>query len=303
MTERLALTALLSQLITVINAEFERADAGSNSMPSLAVWSNVLQHLDEEGTDLRALKTRSCLSTRALRVALGRLEKRGLLVVDQRAPREKIVRPTRQGIKARDSFKTLIDSMEERWRPHTQLRRSLEQLVEQLELDHPHYPSQYGTADPRVTGGPGQDWSAVPRGDRDRVSELPLSALASQAHMAFTIEYEQRNGPLGWSANVLRFIGKGLPVDELPPTSVSLGGMKRHRAIKITESAQAGKRIVMTALGKRIQERSEDVLQTIEGTWRDRFGAESVDTLRASLEALNLEEDLPHYPRTDLLWV
>lgn len=301
MAERLPLTALLSQLITVINADFEQAGAGSNSMPSLAVWSNVLQHLDGEGTDLGALRTRSCLSKRALRVALGRLEKRGLLAVEN-DHRTKIVRPTPEGMNARDSFKTLVESIEKRWSTHTQLRKSLEQLVEQLELDHPHYPSQYGTADPTVTGGPGQDWSAVSRSNRDNIAELPLSALVSQALMAFTIEYEQQNGPLAWSANVLRFVGKGLPLDDLPPTRVSLGTMERHGAIRITESVRGGRRIVMTAGGRRLQERAGDVLVMIEESWRERFGAEVIDTLRASLEALNLGEDFPQYPRTDLLW-
>lgn len=301
MTDRLPLSALLSQAIAALNADFQQAGAGSGRTPSLAVWSNVLQYLDEEGSDVRGLKTRSCLSTRALTVALGRLEKRGLLAIEK-VQRKKIVSLTAEGKDAVDAFPPLINHVEKGWR-HKKLRKSLEGVVAQLELDHPHYPSQYGTADPRVTGGPGQDWSPVPRTDRDDVRTIPLSALLSQALMAFAIEYEQRNGPLGWSANVLRFVNKGgLLVHDLPPTSVAIGTMERHGAIKIAPGARKDTKIVLTPLGKRLKQRSGEVLASIEQEWRGKFGAALVDDLRASLEALNLSDDLPHYPRTDLVW-
>src|SRR5215210_5556691 len=81
----------------------------------------------------------------------------------------------------------------------------LEALVSQLELEHPHFPVPYGTADPTFTGGPGVDWKPVPRGLDSSIGDLPISALLSQALVAFAIEYESRRvGPLQWAANILR---------------------------------------------------------------------------------------------------
>ena len=45
----------------------------------------------------------------------------------------------------------------------------------------------------RVRGaGHGNDWKPVERAEGDTVSTLPLTALLSQALMAFTIDYEDR---------------------------------------------------------------------------------------------------------------
>ena len=64
----------------------------------------------------------------------------------------------------------------------------LEALVSQLDFEHPHFPVPYGTADPRFTGGPGVDWKPVPRQTDTMVRGLPMTALLSQALVAFAIE-------------------------------------------------------------------------------------------------------------------
>src|ERR1700735_1758099 len=88
---------------------------------------------------------------------------------------------------------------------------SLEALVSQLELEHPHFPVPYGTADPTFSGGgPGVNWKPVAREAAFSVARLPVTALLSQALVAFAIEYErERRGPIQWAANILRGIGGG----------------------------------------------------------------------------------------------
>src|SRR5262249_2774555 len=51
----------------------------------------------------------------------------------------------------------------------------------------------------------GQDWKPIRRDEGDTVTALPLSALLSQALMAFTIDYEGSGGlSLAATANVVR---------------------------------------------------------------------------------------------------
>ena len=73
----------------------------------------------------------------------------------------------------------------------SQLRASLESLVAAFPLEHPHYPASYGLADASITGGNGVDWKPVRRTGGDPVANLPLSALVSQALVAFAMEYEE----------------------------------------------------------------------------------------------------------------
>src|SRR5215210_3352177 len=92
----------------------------------------------------------------------------------------------------------------------------LEALVSQLELEHPHFPVPYGTADGSFTGGPGVDWKPVLREPGSSVAGLPMTALLSQALVAFAIEYEKaHHGPLQWAANILRNMGDGAV--DVPP--------------------------------------------------------------------------------------
>src|SRR5688500_8353352 len=133
-------------------------------MPRLAVWANVLQHVDEDGGGERELPRIARLSRRALPPVLKPLQRSGHIEVA-----DKRVRLTPIGRDATDAWQRLHADAERRWRrrfgaaPITLLRGALERLVPQLELQHPDFPAQYGPADPRINGGPGQDWKPVPR--------------------------------------------------------------------------------------------------------------------------------------------
>jgi hypothetical protein len=170
----------------------------------------------------------------------------------------------------------------------TALRSSLEQLVRRFDLELPHYPVGYGPADHGATGGGaqwgrgalsfdpeaelraaarreaesdgridvrnhGQDWSPVPRGDGDTVSGLSLTALTSEALMAFTIDFEACGGlSLAYVADLLRHIGddgvdirlrpaRGVAATGELPVHWAFAGLKRH-GYAVVESESTDRR-------------------------------------------------------------
>jgi len=159
----------------------------------------------------------------------------------------------------------------------------------------------------------------------------PLSTLLSHALVAFTIEldneFERRFAETGerarvvsvvmWS-NFLRFVGDGITVEELPrkarlPTPRMLstvGGMERWGYVSVGDvstmkrdgygSSRGLRRdltIRPTAAGRAAAGIWPRLFGEIEGRWRDRFGAETIDELRASLEEVvdRVDVELPEF--------
>src|SRR5580700_5244881 len=156
---------------------------------------------------------------------------------------------------------------------------------------------------------------------------LPLSALLSQALVAFTIEFDNeferqmphrttnhgstagpRQGPwlvslvMWW--NCMRFVGEeGVPVAELETlarTKTNLNGMQRWGYI-VVEPDPADRRpkpprsswvIRATPKGRKAQEVWQPLFGAIETRWQERFGKEHIDQLRESLWALISQFDV-----------
>lgn len=171
--------------------------AGTGEMPSLDLWANLLRALIGAGADLRELPRVLRLSKRAVRSRLLSAARNGWAEALKSARGQATVRLTVHGFDVAARWESLQDAAEERWRAKVgfdkavNLRAALENIVGKLPLEHPHYPAGYGAADARVTGGNGQDWKAVPRKSGHTVSKLPLSALLSQALVAFSTSYEK----------------------------------------------------------------------------------------------------------------
>jgi hypothetical protein len=167
------------------------------------------------------------------------------------------------------------------------LRGSLVAVVEALECEQAHYPTQYGTADCSITGGPGQDWKPVPRGDdpehRTPVAELSLLALLSQCFLALAIDYEASNGALAQTANVLSWLpDDGAPLSSLPADARALlSGLERHGQVKPTSG---NGRIVPTWVGGRRRDAHEATLARVEHAWRERHGGDVITGLSAALD-------------------
>ncbi|HEX4399471.1 MAG TPA: hypothetical protein VH136_17660, partial [Trebonia sp.] len=154
---------------------------------------------------------------------------------------------------------------------------------------------------------------------------LPLSALLSQALVAFTIEADNeaehrlphttqdhaRSPGAPWLtslvmwANCLRHIpDEGITVTGMRAaarTGTNLDGMRRWGYVTYTPDPGRGKRprpdaiVRLTAGGRRARDVWDVVPAEIERRWRDRFGAAAVDGLRAALAAVVAELD-PRLP-------
>jgi DNA-binding MarR family transcriptional regulator len=159
-------------------------------------------------------------------------------------------------------------------------------------------------------------------------SGLPLSALLSQALVAFTLEFDNEferqmphrttnhgstaslsSGPwlvslVMWS-NCMRFVGEeGVRVGELEDlarTKTNLNGMQRWGYI-VAEPDPADNRpprsrwvIRATPEGRKAQQIWRPLFDVIEARWKARFGQDAIVQLRESLCALNsrMDVDLP----------
>ncbi|MCA1673667.1 MAG: hypothetical protein LC799_16190, partial [Actinobacteria bacterium] len=167
----------------------------------------------------------------------------------------------------------------------------LEALVTQLELEHPHFPVPYGTADPSFTGGPGIDWKPVRRRSQSSVGDLPMTALLSQAIVAFAIEYESGGGgPIQWAANILQTLdddGVGLP--PLPERGThSVSNLVRLGILALDQDA-----VLPTARGRVLRDAYRPLCEQIESRWRHQFGSSLVDEV---IDAVGVFGDWRPFP-------
>jgi hypothetical protein len=155
----------------------------------------------------------------------------------------------------------------------------------------------------------GQDWKRVLRAEGDTVTTLPLSALLSQALMAFTLDYEGSGGlSLAATANVVRHMDdEGVEVALRPrrgneqgppvPAHPMLSTLERHgyAAVEAHPDPRTG-RFRLTEKGRRVRDAYETVLAAVEQRWERRYGASVVHGVRTSLEAVaeHLHGDPPH---------
>jgi hypothetical protein len=309
----LPLNALLGQTLAALTQDYERAGAGAGNLPTLGVWANVLRPVGD-GIDVGELPAAARLSKRAVRAAIGAAEKRGWLVTEGRAVR---LSPAGEAIRA--AWPALDQTADRRW---PELAEVLRPLVRHLYLEWPHYPAGYGPADDSATGGVytaggGQidskvpthadDWAPVLRADVDgsSVAGLPLSALLSQALMAFTADFEELwIGGLHHAATVLRLLpDEGLPIKQLPLLSGLPGNgksvLERHLYIEIVRDPN-NSRVKLarpTRRGQNTRDEYEATVGRIEERWHPKYGDEVVNALRSSLETIvaDLDTDLPHH--------
>jgi DNA-binding MarR family transcriptional regulator len=128
----LTLAVMLSRVLLAFAIEFEQ-DSGL----SLAISADVLRVLEEHGTRVRDLPLLSGVSTEAISMALGVLQKKRLVAAESNSggERGKAVRLTPSGRKAQDAYRQSLGAVEERWNTRYSngkmhaLRSALERLV------------------------------------------------------------------------------------------------------------------------------------------------------------------------------
>jgi hypothetical protein len=267
--------------------------AGAGALPSLEVWSNLLRRLDAEGVPSRDLPGLLCLSKRALRSHLSLAQRRGWVEEVSLAAKRPGVRLTDAGEAVRRRWPKVRQAAEQTWAdgagagPADGLRPALVDLVGGLALEHPHYPASYGAADARVSGGHGQDWKPVPRGAGDTASDLPLSALVSEALMDFALEYEERaDVALSVALLALTHIpDRGRPARGLGIPAGWLSALVRHGVLHADQRPE-GVWLTLTADGERLAGAHEHHVRAVEEFWRQRYGAKVVDGVRSALASV-----------------
>ncbi len=268
---------------------------------SLPMWANFMRFVDEQGRPLRELAEQAAMTN------LKGLVRWGYVVLEpdpadpRPAPprRDWLVRATRGGARAQEVWRPLAGEIEGRWRERfgpaaiAALRAELEAIAGRIELDLPHHLPVSGVyrQDPerwRARSGPGEKPAA-----------LDLSALLSQVLLAFTIDFERESRlSLLLSANELRVIGAegGVAVRDLPAltglsreaNAVALGFLERT-ALALVQADPRSARTKVAALterGRRARAKYARLLGEVEESWRERFGAGTIDRLRASLAGL-----------------
>jgi DNA-binding MarR family transcriptional regulator len=269
---------------------------------SFALWANVLQYVDGDGTTVADLRARAGTD----RLLLSGLRRWGYVSVAapdgqplRNPPQEEaVVRPRKASRRAREVWPPLPALIDDRWRARLggpavdRLEATLSTVFEQLPIDPPAFlpvihPTQGGTLHaPR------------PRGDAARA--LPrsgaLSRLLSGVLFAFTVDFESESRiSLPISATSLRILGRtGTRVGDLPrltgvsreATAMCTGWLERHECVTTEPDATArrGKVVRLTAKGEKAQQKYRRVLGATEETWHAKYGASSLDQLRAALE-------------------
>lgn len=308
----LPLNALLAQALGAVTQEYDAAGAGTDELPSLAVWSNVLRPIGD-GIEVRDLPAAARLSKRAVKAALAAAEKYGGWI--QGGNRAVALSP--KGAAARDAWPALDATVDAKF--PGELKQAASALVRQLYLEWPHYPTGYGPADHSITGGVytnsgglidskvpthANDWSPVLREDVDgsSVAGVPLSALLSQAFVAFAADFEELwIGGIHLASTVLRLLpDEGLATTEIPMLSALKGDgksvLERHDYIEIVRDPDNPKQriAVPTARGRNTRDEYDGTCARVEERWGPKYGADVTTTLRAALEALDIDRALPH---------
>jgi len=309
------LPVLLSHVLLDIKRDVE---AGPEQL-SLLVFANLLRVIPEEGIDVTELPAAARISRRALKAWLG-LERQGWLEVESTAPRVKVVRLTDVGVRAREEWAQRIASTERSWservRGSAAARTALEALVSRVDLELPHYPMTYGTADVSAIGGKavpakagppripahGTDWVPVIRESASGVSDLPLHSLLSQALMAFTVDFEETTGFPMAMADILR---RAMPTTSVRmatlPSILGVNGsgkslLERHGVVRVT--GKGDERLAsLTNVGMWIRDAYEPGIARVTTAWREAYGEDVVDALEAGLAVVDnqLPDDLPDH--------
>jgi DNA-binding MarR family transcriptional regulator len=304
-----------------IDNQFERrmGEAGyRGARLSLVVWSNLMRFLAEGAQPVRDLAALALAPEKQVKFELGCLERWGIVTlwadaaddrpVPTRAHRQAgrvlrdgwgsgrgirsgwMVHLTDRGRKATEIWPPLLGEIERRWKARFGddeigcLRRALEGVLEQVDLELPH-----GLAGYSDTG------EAYPARGARAAGPLALPALLSQVLLAYTIEFDRESPtPLYLCANTLRVLGeRPIPVGDIPrltgasPETSGIGWqIKPYVAVEPDPAAKRGKVVRLTPLGLGAQRTYRELTVEMEKRWEARFGEDKIRRLRESLREL-----------------
>jgi hypothetical protein len=316
--ETLPLSALLSRALVAFTIELDntwesRIDhrttrfggpRGGVHATSLAMWSNFMRAVPEDGVPVADLERR----VRA-RLPLDGMRRWRYVTIaaDPDDPRPKVPRrdwkitPTRWGVRAQSVWRGFPAEIERRWVGRfgadavSGLRSDLEELVAGLALAGL---PQWLTGHYGGYAGETLEWAREPPVADPDEWPLALSALLSNVLQAFALAYEaDSDASLSYSANVLRLLDEdGVRIARLPHRSgiapeslrVAVGILAKRKFIAVGQDPSGGRLKVARLLGKGLAGRELYRARPadLEAEWRRRVGDAPVRRLRAALERL-----------------
>jgi hypothetical protein len=306
MESRLPLSALLSQPLVAFIIEFDNefehrvphrtSDFGSTPgarhapwLVSMAIWSQFLRSVPEDGIPVRELQRLIGLDNKAMKFWLTRTgEWWQYIFLDENA----IVHPTPGGRKALTEWRPLTGLIEGRWRERFgdetvgKLCETLGVVARCLGAELPgSLPILgYGLFSNKPSlSGPSDPW---------------LPSFLSKVLLAFAIEFERAaEVSLAISANVLRLVGDdGIRIRDLPQLAgvskeaiaMSTGFLEKHGLAK-TESSSRTKMLTLTQEGRDARARYHNMVRQIEAAWLERVPDGGLVRLRDLLEGMTGE--------------
>ena len=326
-SENIALPVLLSHALLAFDEDYKNCDV--SPLPSLPVWSNMLRAIDSRGVEQSEIERKAVIATRTRKVVLKQCIAQGWIELQKRgSPRPKsFATLTESGEKATLNGGRRIRSVERAWAlqapaTYRRLRSALLHVVAKFDLEYPFYITGYGPADDSLTGGAyvrqkirddrvpahGLEWPVVFRDSKKSVEKYPISVLLSQALAGYALDYEMsRLGNLGHVLKVFRYVDdNGVPLGAVREKGKITGGGRslheRHLNVVLEpgKPANDSRLVYLTPKARRARDAYPNLVQSVEETWRNRFGKSAISELRAALEELDrtLPSNLPDYPDT-----
>jgi len=286
----------------------------------VAMWFGLLRAIPTSGeVAQRELPVQTRLSKRAVRQLAGAATRSHWIEVRSGTGVLAALALTDSGQRAAAHWAATAEPTECRWCERVgadpgSLRTTLATVVGQLDLEFPHYPISYGSADFRVTGGRfrpaqagpprvpahGQDWAPVLRGAADTVSMLTLTPLLSQLLVALMVDYaDAGGGALVVAEGLVRGFGmkNTVPMNDVPPVlgvkSSGKSGLERHGLLTVRPDPddKSIKVAHLSPRGQRARDAYPPLVRKVESDWAARFGASAITAVRDALE--------PTLPATD----
>jgi len=322
-SERLPLSALLSQALVAFTIEFDNeaerqiqhrttrhgGTRGGVWLVSMAMWLNCMRYVGAEPIRVSEIARLARCGTN-----VDGMRRWGYIALapdpadSRRKPPDKdlLARATAKGLRAAEVWAPLTDVIEQRWRDRfgagdlAQLTAPLRSVAGQLGNWLPDCLPILGYGLLSTGSGPSTErYEGVlaTGGSRDE-SGAPLPWLLARVLLAFAIEYERTAKlSLAISAGLLRVLDRdGVRVRDLPRLSgVSAEGLAMatgftgSRGLTVVEAGSADSKwkiAKLTPTGETARQRYFNLTGEIEDGWQVRFGPETVAGLRAALERL-----------------
>lgn len=306
-------------------AETRRPQGKSPWLVSLAMWRNCMQWLPADGMTAAELVAAARTPT-----DFGGMNRWGYVEIEGMArgasgrPRQDaVVRPTRRGARARETWDGLAEEIEARWAERfgagdgrgaspegnavTELRAALVGLAERLDPGLPDTMPivRHGWATRRDDE---PEWQAGPVA----IADLGLDSLLARPLTAFALEFESSGKlSLALSANLLAVLdAEPTPLRDLPDATGiqreqidnAIGYLERAGLAEVvpTPGAKRGKSVALTERGAKAKAAAIEKLARLEAAWEERHGA-TLARVRGALTGLTAANPGAPAPASPLL--